>query len=274
MTRDMNSLCYVSRLVANSEPWEFDPKCAPLPWNEIAFQEMQTRPLVIGLILDDGVVRVHPPIARALEELVLKLKQQGHEVVTWDTSDHHSCVEIMDQYYAVDGFEDVLRDIDAAGEPMIPHVQGLANRAKGKGLSVNEYWQVNKKKHETRQKFLNKWNAIRSPSGKPLDVLLGPTTAHTAIPHRKLRWVGYTKVWNLLDYPAVTFPVDEVRKEIDVKQRDDEPHNELDAWNWALYDPHTLNGHPVSLQVIGKTLNDEKVLGAATVIEKIWKGWH
>ncbi|GLA28359.1 acetamidase [Aspergillus phoenicis ATCC 13157] len=272
LTRDMESLCYVSRLVANSEPWEFDPKCAPLPWNESVFQEMQTRPLVIGLILDDGVVKVHPPIERALLELAHKLKDQGHEVITWDTSYHHDCVKLMDQYYVADGFEDVLRDINASGEPMIPHVQGLADRAKGKALSVYEYWQVNKKKIALRQKYLSRWNQTRSPSGKPVDVLLGPTTAHTAVPHHKLRWVGYTKVWNLLDYPAVSFPVDEVRKEVDVQPNGYQPRNDLDAWNWEIYDPHVMNGHPVSLQVIGKTLNDEKVLGAATIIEKIWKG--
>jgi Asp-tRNA(Asn)/Glu-tRNA(Gln) amidotransferase A subunit family amidase len=33
-----------------------------------------------------------------------------------------------------------------------------------------------------------------------------------------------------------------------------------------------MHGHPINLQVIGKTLQDEKVLGAATVIEKISRG--
>jgi len=271
MARDMESLTYFSRLVARSRPWDFDSKCVPLPWDDTVLQDIQSRPLVIGLIRDDGVVKVHPPIARVLEEAVSKLEQQGHEIVLWDTSDHHDCVKIMDQYYAVDGFEDVRRDIAVAGEPMIPHVQSLADRAEGKALSVYEYWQVNKKKHEIRLKFLQRWNAVRSPSGKPLDVLLGPTTAHTAIPHHKWRWGGYTKVWNLLDYPAISFPTDQVRKEVDVQPSDYEPRNDLDAWNWSLYDADMMDGHKVSLQVIGKTLNDEKVLAAATVIEDIWR---
>ncbi|GKZ16489.1 hypothetical protein AbraCBS73388_000064 [Aspergillus brasiliensis] len=199
LARDMESLCYVSRLVADSKPWEFDPKCAPLRWNETVFQEMQTRPLVIGLILDDGVVKVHPPIERALRELASKLQDQGHEVVLWDTSDHQDCVKLMDEYYVADGLEDVLRDINASGEPMIPHVQGLADRAKGKALSV-------------------------------------------------------------------------VRKEVDVQPSGYEPRSDLDAWNWRLYDADAMHGYPVNLQVIGKTLQDEKVLGAVTIIEKIGRG--
>ncbi|KAL4898488.1 amidase signature domain-containing protein [Aspergillus ambiguus] len=271
MGRDLSSLCYVSRLVANASPWELDPKCVPLPWNEDAFQEVQTRPLVIGLILDDGIVRVHPPIERALRDLASKLTEKGHEIITWDTSDHHDCIKLMDQYYTSDGCEDILRDIGVAGEPMIPHVKALVNR--GKAISVYEYWQLNKKKVVLQREYLNKWNVTRSPSGHTVDVLLAPTTPHPAIPHRGLRWVGYTKIWNLLDYPAVTFPVDQVREEMDQLPNDAyKPRNELDAWNWNLYDPKTMNGHPINLQVIGKKLNDEKVLGAATIIEQIWKG--
>ncbi|OJJ04201.1 hypothetical protein ASPVEDRAFT_172146 [Aspergillus versicolor CBS 583.65] len=260
LARDMKSLCY------------FDPKCAPLRWNETILQEMQTRPLVIGLILDDGVVKIHPPIERALRDLSSKLKGQGHEIIPWNTAGHYDCAKLIDKYYAADGFEDVLRDLNAAGEPMIPHVQRLADHAKGKALSVYEYWQVNRKKIALRQQYLRRWNATRSPSGKPVDVLLGPTTPHTAIPHQKLRWTGYTKVWNLLDYPAVTFPVDKVRREIDIQLKGYQPRNDLDAWNWGLYDPENMDGHPVNLQVIGKALNDEKVLGAATMIESISRG--
>ncbi|RAK96451.1 amidase [Aspergillus ibericus CBS 121593] len=269
MARDLSSLCYVSRLVANAQPWQLDPKCAPLPWNESSFQEVQNRPLAIGLILDDGVVKVHPPIERALRELSAKLEAHGHEIVTWDVSDHLKCIQLMDAFYTVDGGEDIRRDVEAAGEPYIPHVEALVNR--GQPISVYEYWQLNKKKVALQKDYLDKWNAARSPSGKPIDVILAPTMPHPAIPHRGLRWVGYTKIWNFLDYSAVTFPVDQVRAEVDELPADYQPRNELDAWNWGLYNAETMNGHPVNLQIIGKKLEEEKVLGAATAIEKIWR---
>ncbi|PWY83040.1 amino acid/polyamine transporter [Aspergillus heteromorphus CBS 117.55] len=269
MARDLSSLCYVSRLVANAQPWQLDPKCTPLPWNEESFQEVQNRPLVIGLILDDGVVRVHHPIERALRDLSAKLEAQGHEIVAWDASDHLDYIKLMDVFYTVDGCEDIRRDVEAAGEPMIPHVEALVNR--GKAISVYEYWQLNRQKVALQKRYLDKWNAVRSSSGRPVDVLLAPTTPHPAIPHRTLRWVGYTKIWNFLDYSAVTFPVDQVRAEVDAPPQDYQPRNDLDAWNWKLYDADTMDGHPVSVQVIGKKLEEEKVLGAATVIEKMWK---
>ncbi|OQE43364.1 hypothetical protein PENCOP_c003G08886 [Penicillium coprophilum] len=270
MARDLRSICYVSRLIANSQPWDVDPRCVPLLWNDTAFQEIQDRPMVIGLILDDGMVKVHPPIARALLELSEVLKAHGHEVVVWDTSDHKGCIEIMDLFYTVDGCEDIRRDVAVAGEPFIPHVETLLNR--GKAISVYEYWQLNKRKGAVQKKYLDKWNAVRSPSGRPVDILLSPTLPHTTLPHRKLRWVGYTKIWNLLDYPALTFPVDRVRAELDVLPSEPYvPRNSQDEWNWNLFDANQVDGHPVSLQIIGKKFQEEKVLGAATVIEKLWK---
>ncbi|KAL6229697.1 hypothetical protein BDW75DRAFT_235002 [Aspergillus navahoensis] len=266
MARDINSICYITRLLVDSRPWNLDPRCAPLPWKESVFRDVHSRPLVVGLILDDGVVKVHPPIERAIRELAAKLEADGHELVAWDTSDHMSCISLMDRYYAVDGGEDVRRDVAVAGEPFIPHVEALVNR--GKPISVYEYWQMNTERNDLQKKYLDKWNATRSPSGKPVDVLLSPTMPHVAVPHRSVRWVGYTKIWNLLDYPAITFPVDEVRAGKDVLPSDYRPRNELDAWNWSLYDAKAMDGHPVNVQVIGKRLEEESVLGAATVIER------
>ncbi|KAJ5231353.1 uncharacterized protein N7469_005941 [Penicillium citrinum] len=272
MTRDLASICYITQLITNSRPWDLDPRCTPLPWNELLFREIQQRPLVIGIILDDGVVKVHPPITRVLNELSAALREHGHETLLWDTSDHASAIELMDTYYTVDGGEDIRRDIDAGGEPYIPHVEALVNR--GKPISVFEYWQLNKRKITAHKKYLDKWNNTRSPSGKPVDILLSPALPHTSVPHRKFKWVGYTKIWNFLDYPALVFPVDRVRAETDQKGEEEDyvPRNSIDEWNWNLYDENQVYGYPVNLQIIGKKLEEEKVLGAASVIEKIWKG--
>ncbi|KAJ5675922.1 hypothetical protein N7462_008819 [Penicillium macrosclerotiorum] len=272
LARDLESLAYITKLVASARPWDFDPRCVPLPWNESALREVQDRPMVIGLILDDGMVKVHPPIARALQELSTALELQGHELVTWDTSGHAECIEIMDLFYTVDGGEDIRRDIAVANEPYIPHVEALVNRAKP--ISVYEYWQLNKRKRAAQKKYLDMWNAVRSPKGKPVDILLSPVLPHTSVPHRSFRWVGYTKIWNFLDYPALSLPVDQVRSDRDqVPGKPYVPRNSLDEWNWNLYDRDQVNGHPVNLQIIGKRLDEEKVLGAAMAIERIWKNY-
>jgi Asp-tRNA(Asn)/Glu-tRNA(Gln) amidotransferase A subunit family amidase len=270
MTRDLSSLTYITKQITSCAPWTLDPRCTPLPWNEPIFTLTQSKPLTIGLILNDGIVTPHPPITRALHELSSALTAQGHELIAWDTSDHADCIEIMDAFYTVDGGEDIRRDMAVAGEPYLPHVQALVNR--GKPISVYEYWQFNKRKHVAQKKYLDKWNNTRSQSGRRVDILLAPAMPHTSIPHRTFRWVGYTKIWNFLDYTALTFPVDKVRKEKDGFVAEKYvPRNELDEWNWKLWDVDAVDGYPVNLQIIGKKLEEEKVLGAATVIEGIWK---
>jgi Asp-tRNA(Asn)/Glu-tRNA(Gln) amidotransferase A subunit family amidase len=135
---------------------------------------------------------------------------------------------------------------------------------------VYEYWQLNKRKVAAQQAYNEKWNSMSGPSGRTVDVVLMPTMPHTAVPHRTCKWVGYTKVWNFLDYPALSFPAGHVDRTKDFAS-EHEPRNDLDAWNWNLYDPDTMHGHPVGLQIVGRRFEEEKLLGVAAVIEKVLK---
>jgi Asp-tRNA(Asn)/Glu-tRNA(Gln) amidotransferase A subunit family amidase len=152
---------------------------------------------------------------------------------------------------------------------MIPHVAGLVNKAPG--ISVYEYWQLNKRKLAAQKRYLDKWNVAVSPtSGRPVDVLLTPVMPHSAVKHRECRWVGYTKVWNFLDYTALSVPAGAVLKELDPSlDASYEPRNELDKWNWALYDVEAMDGMKVNVQIVGRKLEEEKVLGVAAVVEKL-----
>ncbi|GME22306.1 acetamidase [Neofusicoccum parvum] len=231
LARSLSSLRFVTKAVVDAAPWDYDPKVVPLPWRADVEEQIQSRSLVIGLLVDDGVVK--------------------------------------DQFYTADGGEDIRREVLAGGEPYIPHVEALVNR--GQPISVYEYWQLNKLKHEQQKRYVDKWNTVRSPSGRKVDLLLTPVMPHPAVPHRGCRWVGYTKVWNFLDYSAVVLPGGAVDKSLDAKV-DYAPRNELDKWNWNLYDPESMDGMPVGVQIVGRKLEEEKVLGAAKVVEAVLKG--
>lgn len=135
-----------------------------------------------------------------------------------------------------------------------------------------EYWQLNKQKTALQQAYNKKWNDARSPVGDPVDLLLSPTMPHAAVPHRTCRWLGYTKVWNALDYSALSFPAGAVRKDLDSGiDQDYTPRNDQDAWNWGLFDVEKMDGHPIGLQIIGRRFEEERVLGAARVIARLLK---
>jgi amidase len=95
MTRSLSSMILVTKLVIEVEPWLLDSQLSPMPWKSDVFEDSSTRSLVVGVIPDDGVVKVHPPIARVFCETIAKLQSAGHEIVEWDTSLHSKCIAIM-----------------------------------------------------------------------------------------------------------------------------------------------------------------------------------
>jgi len=71
----------------------------------------------------------------------------------------------------------------------------------------------------------------------------------------------------------MVIPYGHVSKELDIAVAlEYVPRNEVDEWNWSLYDLDIMDGHPLSIQIIGRRLEEEKVLGAARVIEEALRG--
>lgn len=130
-----------------------------------------------------------------------------------------------------------------------------------------QYWQVNKRKVASQQAYHDAWDRARQP---PVDILLVPTMPHTAVAHGSCRWTGYTKLFNFLDYTALTFPAG-VADGIDIGRAKPEhsPRNPIDAANWDLYDPAAMCGLPIGLQIVGRRFDEEKVLGVAAQLQKL-----
>lgn len=95
MARSLSSIELVTKQVINARPWERDPTCHPLHWREDMYREVQSRPLVIGLLVDDGYVKIHPPIERVLLDVANKLQQAGHVIVPWTSEGHKEAIDIM-----------------------------------------------------------------------------------------------------------------------------------------------------------------------------------
>ncbi|KAI1325985.1 amidase [Xylariaceae sp. FL0255] len=271
IARSLDSIYTTLKTVIDLKPWDFDARCVAVPWREDVFRETLKRPLVIGVLLDDGVVRPHPPISRVLRSAIEALRAAGHRIVDWNPDLHAECVEVMDQFYTVDGGEDIRKAVEIGGEPFIPRVEQLINS--GEPLSVFEYWQLNKRKWELQQTYLDKWKSVLTDDGLSVDVTLMPTMPHTSVPHRACRWVGYTKVWNVLDYPAMVIPGGAVNDQDLSAPWDYASRSTLDEWNKVLWtgnrDDMARLKLPVGLQIVGRRFDDERVLAAAKVLDDL-----
>jgi amidase len=241
------------KTVIDAQPWLTEPVLIPMLWRD--FQIPQDRPLRIGVLWHDGVVRPHPPITRALRTVVEKLKgQAGIEVVDFKPHLHDDAWAILASLYFVDGGEEDTKAIESSGEPFRPLSEFILKNPCVKKLSVGEltYWLEEREAY--RKEYALHWNKA------DIDVLLCPVGPGVAPKHNTAKYWSYTSQWNLLDYPGVAFPVCKVDKRVDKLKPAEKALSGLDKENRALWDPEEFDGMPVSLQLVGRRFDDEKVL--------------
>lgn len=77
---------------------------------------------------------------------------------------------------------------------------------------------------------------------------------------------------HLQDYSACTFPVTFASKSLDPKRGPEwRPLNESDAIIQDAYDPDFFDGTPVTLQLVGKRLEEEKVVEMVEIVSEALK---
>lgn len=270
LARSLSTIYHVTKELILQQPWLKDSRCAPVAWRQDIYNDVLSRKLTLGIMHDDGVVRPDPSTSRVIQETALALSSRRHELLDWSPEFHLECIEVMDQFYTADGGEDIRRAVQEGGEPFLPHVDELINR--GKPISVFEYWQLNRRKRDLQQAYLEKWNNLSPRTGQPVDALIMPVMPHPAVPHRATRWVGYTKVWNFLDYTVLVIPAGMVMAEDCHVPWEHTPRNEFDQWNSQVWRDNKRDmaerGLPVGIQIVGRRLEEETVLAIGEVLEK------
>lgn len=259
------------KTIIDAKPWLNEPSLVPIPWraNESHLAKSSGKKLKVGVIWHDGVVKPHPPVVRALQEVVDKLKNvQSVEIVEWKPYKHDLAYIIISSLYFCDGGQEEFAAVEASGEPLRPLSKFILKDNKSvKKLTVEEIWHWTLKRESYKTKYAEVWNHTAtgtSKTGEPegtVDVILCPVGPGAAPPLDCARYWGYTAQWNLLDYPALIFPVTKVNPEVDVVDQDYRPMNEKDEYNYQLWKsgPEKYNGAPVSLQLVGRRYEDEKV---------------
>lgn len=79
-------------------------------------------------------------------------------------------------------------------------------------------------------------------------------------------WWGYLSQWNLLDYPTFILPVAQVKAD-DAKDSSYQPISELDRENYVMYNPKMFEDAPISLQLIGRSMQEEQLLAVAMAVD-------
>jgi amidase len=81
------------------EPWLHDPLVLELPWRSAQEQQVLDilkgkGKLAFGVLRNDDVVGVHPPVLRAIDMVVDLVKRLGHEVIEWAPPSHKRGIDL------------------------------------------------------------------------------------------------------------------------------------------------------------------------------------
>ncbi|KAF4612974.1 hypothetical protein D9613_010910 [Agrocybe pediades] len=280
--------------VAAQSPWLKDPMAIRKPWNEAEYRlsdhgEGKT-PLCFAMLWHDEVVLPHPPVMRALERTKEALIRAGHQVIDWKPLNHVEIYKNVSTIWTAAAAEDYRIVTAPTGEPIIGSmaltpgelVQSATIipsdppgfRPSAEGMSAYELWQVHKKRRELRQAYMDHWNATVSQTGtgRPVDAIISPCAPYTAPPHGLNRNANYTGIWNALDYTALVIPTGlSVDPAIDVKKPAHSFFSETDKSIYELYDPETFKDAPITVQLIGRTLEEEAVIAMGEVVDAALK---
>jgi len=174
--------------------------------------------------------------------------------------------------------EDIQAAVAASGEPIIETMlpsssENMPLKPLADSTSAYQLWQFHRKKRDLRKEYLDYWQSTVSATGtgRPVDALICPAAPYAAPPHGLNSVTNYTMIWNVVDYPAVVFPVTTVDPAVDVKKPPHKFLSEIDRQVYELYDPAIFKGTPIALQLVGQTMEDEAVIGMSEIVDEAIK---
>ena len=258
---------------------------------------------LIRLVL--GVVPPVPATERAVSTTAAALKAAGHEVVEIVPpagADPFTGLDLASQLLNTDGcktFNSLFYSFEPSDPGAIqlttaanlPHplrylyylyVRYIKRDVQWAVLVRNfcpkspvEQWKLVARREAFRASWFEWWNG----ESQQYDFILCPANATPALPHKAMRDAfascGYTFLWNLLDYTSGVLPVSHVDAKNDALEapyqtllKNKGCDNGMARGAWKYYDAAKMAGLPTAVQVVGRRLQEEQVLGYMEIVEK------
>ncbi|RAH64570.1 putative general amidase GmdA [Aspergillus aculeatinus CBS 121060] len=269
MATSVQGLKLLVQAVLAQEPWFVDPLVVEMPWRHAAEERVRAaaedKGLAFAIMEDDGTVRPHPPVQRALGLVRSLLEQKGHRVIDWNPPSHATAFDIAMQAWHMDGGTDVQAHRALAGEEQLPEcfLQPSAH------LSAAQVAALNVKKRNYQKAYMDYWNSTATLTGtaRPVDALICPACPSVAVRPGRFKYGVYTTFVNVLDYSSAVLPVTKVDCVVDGEHRPAVPLSEMDAEVRSDYECDDCHGSPVALQLVGRRFEEEKVLSLVEYVE-------
>ncbi|KAM0723815.1 hypothetical protein Q7P37_000805 [Cladosporium fusiforme] len=272
-----DALKLLTQAILSTSPWLQDPLVHEIPWRPTAEQAISDphartqTPLSFAVLRHDGSCAVHPPVARALDMVVSALRSRGHRVIDWKpTPPHSELASLAGKIYSYDGGADARAAFALSGEPPAPQLIS----AESPQANASDIMATNVAKRQAQKAYLDYWNSTAelSGTGRPVDAVISPLAPFAAARPEKYTYLTYSSFVNVLDYTSVVVPVTQADKNVDARVEDFQPVDDVDRETQELYDPEIYDGAHVSVQLVGRRLQEEKMIALAKYVGEALHG--
>ncbi|KAM3503978.1 hypothetical protein MY10362_003846 [Beauveria mimosiformis] len=243
MGPSIGTLRLVFKSLMETRPWEHDPSVLPIPWR--SDQEVSPDAILnFGFMEHDGIL------------------------IAWNPPSH--AANAMHGLLARgDGCLDVFSAFKSSDEPIVPQLSHLfPNGNLKKPISLPEYENTTLEMIGFRNRYREYWASTSrtTKNGRPVDAVILPVSPYAGFKPGKFDYSSYTSIVNILGYSSAVVQVTFGDKNIDVVKDDYKPHGERDRLNMDTYDAHASDGVPAAIQILGRDLEEEKILSIAQIV--------
>ncbi|KAF2207714.1 hypothetical protein CERZMDRAFT_102201 [Cercospora zeae-maydis SCOH1-5] len=247
------------------KPYILEPQIVPIPWTGLttATDISTSKPLKVGIMMDDRFIQPQPPVINALRGAERCLESsplfQVKPFKAYRTEETYS--KILPIYYP-DGAKSVHDILRSSGEPvhvLTPPAGFIEPVNDSEGIAKFRRW-----RDDFRAAASQDWAA------QDVDVVLCPMHVGPASAHDTGAHLSYTAMWNVLDCPAIVFPsgVRAGKKGTEHYADDGKAWNPSDANVRELWEKHDYEGAPIALQLVARRHHDNFLIAAVGLMKE------
>ena len=201
LANDIEALKIFSKAVIDSRPAALDSTALDIPWRDL--EPLKQSKLKLGMIAEDPIYPLHPPIRRALHEAARVLEAQGHEIIRLTPAESlvAEATEVALAFFATrvagpdlieEGGEPAVNSVVQTRKVMSELAPNFLNDLDGLH-GIDKLAALNVKRLAVVDHWRELWNKYR------FDAVLSPSAQHTAVPHDQYGIPPYTVFLNTLD---------------------------------------------------------------------------
>ena len=205
LANDMKALQIFTKAVIDARPFNHDSTVLDVPWRSVSLE--QRRKLRLGLLPEDPLFPLHPPVKDTITKAVQILQSHGHEIVILDPGECYIAAanQVAGSLLSLDNTPGEI--IASSGEPVVPSMAMFADQLNSIGwnfvpdLSQMDRLQKFGALQNLRGEIIDSWRKLWVEHN--LDAVISPSAQSTAVEHDQYGWPAYSLLLNLLD---VSFP--------------------------------------------------------------------